>query len=421
MYYATAGQQAAQRGSSGGAIPIGGGAFPPITAIGRGGPPGFVARGADPNDFPALGSHPVLSNSSYAAQAQPSQNSPALNPQHPQLAQQMFMQQQQMGGLVPPPPPGIGGPADSSSAHTNGMIGDNLRREDFPALGAGPDGKDRMANYLRSANHNQPPPSPPSTHPNGASASHSNSATPSTNPPHLQSGTGGASSTADSSWPRQSPSRQTEPVVRPVQQIMQSPVDKWGLKALLYEIQTQMGKGDRGLLLFGDELSELGVDVSIDEPLYPSFVTPWAEASQISHTQHIEQPHHIPICYKQVIPPPVQTKLANFAEDTLFYTFYASPQDVLQLEAAEELYNRGWRYHTDLEIWLTSPSFQDASVQSQWLRGPFVVFDSRTFSRHKTSDDFMVDISLLEDTRPAIELIAKSPTANGTVRQGAVN
>ena len=46
---------------------------------------------------------------------------------------------------------------------------------------------------------------------------------------------------------------------------MQSPVDKWGLKALLYEIQTQMGKGDRGLLLFGDELSELGVDVSIDE------------------------------------------------------------------------------------------------------------------------------------------------------------
>ena len=98
----------------------------------------------DPNDFPALGSHPVLSNSSYAAQAQPSQNSPALNPQHPQLAQQMFMQQQQMGGLVPPPPPGIGGPADSSSAHTNGMIGDNLRREDFPALGAGPDGKDRV-------------------------------------------------------------------------------------------------------------------------------------------------------------------------------------------------------------------------------------------------------------------------------------
>jgi hypothetical protein len=50
-----------------------------------------------------------------------------------------------------------------------------------------------------------------------------------------------------------------------VQQILSSPVDKWGLKALLYEIKTQMGKGDRGVLLFGEELSELGVDVTSEE------------------------------------------------------------------------------------------------------------------------------------------------------------
>lgn len=53
--------------------------------------------------------------------------------------------------------------------------------------------------------------------------------------------------------------------MRPVQQILSSPVDKWGLKALLYEIKTQMGKGDRGVLLFGEELSELGVDVTSEE------------------------------------------------------------------------------------------------------------------------------------------------------------
>ena len=121
-----------------------------------------------------------------------------------------------------------------------------------------------MANYLRTANHSQRPPTPPSTLPNGASASHSNSATPSTNPPHPQSGAG-ASSTADSLWPRQSPGRPAEPVVRPVQQIMQSPVDKWGLKGLLYEIKTQMGKGDRGMLMFGEELSDVGVDVAGEE------------------------------------------------------------------------------------------------------------------------------------------------------------
>jgi len=42
-------------------------------------------------------------------------------------------------------------------------------------------------------------------------------------------------------------------------------VDKWGLKALLYEIKTQMGKGDRGVLVFGEELSDLGIDVGSDE------------------------------------------------------------------------------------------------------------------------------------------------------------
>lgn len=51
-------------------------------------------------------------------------------------------------------------------------------------------------------------------------------------------------------------------MLRPVQQIMQSPVDKWGLKALLYEIKTSMGKGDRGILLFGEELEELGIDLT---------------------------------------------------------------------------------------------------------------------------------------------------------------
>lgn len=42
-------------------------------------------------------------------------------------------------------------------------------------------------------------------------------------------------------------------------------MDKWGLEALLYEIKTQMGKGDRGVLMFGEELSELGVDVTSEE------------------------------------------------------------------------------------------------------------------------------------------------------------
>lgn len=61
------------------------------------------------------------------------------------------------------------------------------------------------------------------------------------------------------SWLRQSPSRGLEQITRPVQQILSSPVDKWGLQALLYEIK--MGKGDRALLMFGEDLSQMGVDL----------------------------------------------------------------------------------------------------------------------------------------------------------------
>jgi CCR4-NOT transcription complex subunit 2 len=63
----------------------------------------------------------------------------------------------------------------------------------------------------------------------------------------------------DMTWLRQSPSRGLEQITRPVQQILSSPVDKWGLQALLYEIK--MGKGDRALLMFGEDLSQLGVDL----------------------------------------------------------------------------------------------------------------------------------------------------------------
>lgn len=61
------------------------------------------------------------------------------------------------------------------------------------------------------------------------------------------------------SWLRQSPSRGLEQITRPVQQILSSPVDKWGLQALLYEIK--MGQGDRAMLMFGEDLSQLGVDL----------------------------------------------------------------------------------------------------------------------------------------------------------------
>lgn len=209
--------------------------------------------------------------------------------------------------------------------------------------------------------------------------------------------------------------------MRPVQQIMSSPVDKWGLKALLYEIRTQMGKGDRGMLMFGEDLNDLGVDVAASEPLYSSFVTPWADPSSIQHPPQIEDMFVIPSCY-HVVPPPVETKLPNFSEETLFYIFYSAPQDVAQLAAAEELYNRGWRFNTDLRVWLTSgPLSQidlhnDASSRPQAVRGPFTVFNPATWSRQDTAADFTIETHSLEATRPASAIAAEKSSRKEAVR-----
>ena len=41
---------------------------------------------------------------------------------------------------------------------------------------------------------------------------------------------------------------------------------------------------------------------------------------------------------------------------TLFFMFYSSPRDALQEIAAQELWNRNWRYHKDLRLWITKES-----------------------------------------------------------------
>jgi len=39
--------------------------------------------------------------------------------------------------------------------------------------------------------------------------------------------------------------------------------------------------------------------------------------------------------------------------DSLFYMFYTFCGDALQVLAAGELYQRGWRFHKILQVWLT--------------------------------------------------------------------
>lgn len=106
----------------------------------------------------------------------------------------------------------------------------------------------------------------------------------------------------------------------------------------------------------------------------------------------------------------------------MFYIFYSAPQDVVQLMAAEELYNRGWRFNTDLRVWMTSPPLaqvdlhSDSSSRPSVLRGPFTVFNPQTWSRQETAGEFTIDVNSLEATRPAAAIASEKQTRKDTGR-----
>jgi hypothetical protein len=75
--------------------------------------------------------------------------------------------------------------------------------------------------------------------------------------------------------------------------------------------------------------------------------------------------------------------MSVFSEETLFYIFYAMPQDVLQDAAAQELYNRHWRYHKEHGVWLTKDATALDSIQrtATHERGRFIIFDHHQWQR----------------------------------------
>ncbi|KAI0927723.1 hypothetical protein AcV5_008182 [Taiwanofungus camphoratus] len=149
--------------------------------------------------------------------------------------------------------------------------------------------------------------------------------------------------------PSQGPAHATSAIPQtPAQQVLMSPADRWGLLGLLAMIKS--ADPDQNLLSVGTDLGTMGLDMQTQGSLYSAFITPWADSSA-AHT--VEPDFHLPACYNVQPPPPGPNKAAAFSDETLFFMFYSSPRDALQEIAAQELWNRNWRYHKELRLWLT--------------------------------------------------------------------
>ena len=81
-------------------------------------------------------------------------------------------------------------------------------------------------------------------------------------------------------------------------------------------------------------------------------------------------------------PPALKTgHLSKFQLETLFYIFYALPQDVLQAYAAQELYTREWRYHGELKLWFKRAGPSDGLANPAAGSTQYLYFDINTWER----------------------------------------
>ncbi|KAG8072656.1 hypothetical protein GUJ93_ZPchr0006g41483 [Zizania palustris] len=170
----------------------------------------------------------------------------------------------------------------------------------------------------------------------------------------------------------------------------QTPPEPYGLMGLLGLIR--MNDPDLATLALGVDLTTLGLNLNSSDNLYKTFGSPW------SNEPAKEEPDfHIPACYTAEQPPALTPiHFQKFQTPTLFYIFYSMPKDEAQLGAAQELYNRGWFYHRELQLWLIRiPNFEPMVKTPVYERGTFICFDPNNWETVR-KDNFVLQYDLIE-------------------------
>lgn len=100
---------------------------------------------------------------------------------------------------------------------------------------------------------------------------------------------------------------------------------------------------------------------------------------------------------KEKLPP---IDMERYNDDLLFYLFYMNGGDYTQVQAADELYRRDWRYHMDKRVWLTkSPGIEPVQKSVSYEKGIYVIFDVTQWK--KLQMEMMVEYNKLAE-RPIV-------------------
>ncbi|CCI41627.1 unnamed protein product [Albugo candida] len=146
------------------------------------------------------------------------------------------------------------------------------------------------------------------------------------------------------------------------------------------------------------DLTTLGLDLNASEPLFATFTSPWSPSLDDK-----EPPFMIPNCYYN---PPIlkPNHFVKYQLETLFYVFYSMPKDIVQAYAAQELYARGWRYHSERSIWLKRANLRDFASEKRLeidgadeLNGAFVYFDANHWECRRLIDHENLESGLMSE------------------------
>ncbi|KAJ4363175.1 transcriptional regulator [Neocucurbitaria cava] len=158
--------------------------------------------------------------------------------------------------------------------------------------------------------------------------------------------------------------------------------ERYGLPGLLSMIPLE--SQDYSSLAMGQDLTVLGLDLSRPDnsPLHPTFGSPFVE----SNVKPVIPPDFtLPAAYTVTNVPPLHSKMTGFTAETLLAIFYQFPRDILQEIAAQELYNRDWRWHIKLQQWMMKDPDLPAPIRlsPKEERGWYLFFDVTNWRRER--------------------------------------
>lgn len=157
-------------------------------------------------------------------------------------------------------------------------------------------------------------------------------------------------------------------------------IDKFGLKGLAPLLK--MDQSEHTAFAFGQNLGLLGLDLADEASVLKTMPSPWQETSRSGVEPYFSL--HELVLQKNISPKPepCDSKILSFMDETLFYIFYTKPRDTLQEYAARELVARNWRYHRDIQVWLTKDSnVEPVLINPDVERGVYIFFDPHNWEK----------------------------------------